>query len=272
VSVLGQREPSRPQDLPAGFRVRLREDLIHADGGRLLVGGSPVRAIRLSAKGRALLAGGSLTVDGPATAQLARRLLDGNLASPVVGDLDVAPTDITVVVPVRNRADQLEHCLAALVPLRVIVVDDASKDRHSVALVARRHGASLLPLATNLGPAGARNAGLRLVRTPLVAFVDSDVTIDSKRLLDLARHCADPQVALVGPRVVGRSRRPHPRWFERYDMAVSSLDLGRVEGVVRPGATIGWLPSACLVGRTAHLRGDIGGFEGSWRVAEDAGA
>jgi mycofactocin system glycosyltransferase len=183
-------------------------------------------------------------------------------------------TDLTVVVPVRDRPEQLARCLAALVPLHVIVVDDASEQPHRVADVAHRHGAQVHRLSTNVGPAGARNAGLALVRTPLVAFVDSDVTVDAASLLDLARHCADPQVALVGPQVVGRVRSEHPRWFERYDAAASSLDLGRTGGVVRPGAAVGWLPSACLVGRAAHLAGDtngagIGGFEDTWRVAED---
>lgn len=260
------------QDLPVGFRVRLRDDVVRADGGRLLVGGSPVRAVRLGDRARGLLAGGDLAVVDAATARLARRLLDGNLANPFLDDIEVPLTDLTVVVPVRDRTEQLARCLAALVPLPVIVVDDASEQPHRVAEVAHRHGAQVHRLTTNLGPAGARNAGLALVRTPLVAFVDSDVTIDAAALLDLARHCADPEVALVGPQVVGkvRSRPNHsPRWFERYDAAASSLDLGSTGGVVRPGAATGWLPSACLVGRTEHLTGEIDGFEGTWRVAED---
>ncbi|WP_238408557.1 mycofactocin biosynthesis glycosyltransferase MftF [Pimelobacter simplex] len=264
-----------------GFRVRVRDDVVFADSGRLLVGGSPVRAVRLGERARGLLAGGDLVVTDAATSRLARRLLDGNLADPVLdhpdNPIEVDLTDLTVVVPVRDRSEQLDRCLAALVPLRVLVVDDASEQPHRVAEVAHRHGARVHRLTTNLGPAGARNAGLRLVRTPLVAFVDSDVTIDASRLLDLARHCADPRVALVGPQVVGKVRSApgrRPRWFERYDAAASSLDLGSTGGVVRPGAATGWLPSACLVGRAELLTGDrdrggIGGFEGGWRVAED---
>ena len=255
--------------LERGFRVRLRDDVVHSDGGRLLVGGSPVRAVRLGDRARSLLVGGDLVVTDAATARLARRLLDGNLANPQLDDIEVPLTDLTVVVPVRDRTEQLARCLAALVPLPVIVVDDASERPHLVAEVAHRHGARVHRLTTNLGPAGARNAGLRLVRTPLVAFVDSDVTIDAAGLLDLARHCADPRVALVGPQVIGKVRSQKPRWFERYDAAASSLDLGSTGGVVRPGAAVGWLPSACLVGRTDLLAGETGGFEDGWRVAED---
>lgn len=262
-------ENARDESLPIGFRIRLRGDLVHADGGRLLVGGSPVRAVRLGARAQVLLAHGELTVEDGATARLARRLLDGSLASPILDGLAVPMSDLTVVVPVRDRPEQLARCLAALVPLRVIVVDDASRAPHLVVEVAHRHGARVLKLPMNIGPAGARNAGLRLVRTSLVAFVDSDVTIDAAGLLDLGRHFVDPRVALVGPQVVGRVRSERPRWFERYDAAASSLDLGRTSGAVRAGSAIGWLPSACLVGRTAHLGCDISGFEDGWRVAED---
>ena len=271
--------PDRTSNLPLGSRVRLRDDLIRADHGRLLVGGSPARVVRLSARAHGLLASRELEVDGPETARLARQLLDGNLAAPVldaVDDIDAAVVDLTVVVPVRDRAEQLDRCLAALAPLQVIVVDDASHDPNAVAGVADRHGARLVALTTNVGPAGARNAGLALVATPLVAFVDSDVTATAAALLDLARHCTDPQLALVGPRIVGLSRSAatrRPRWFERYDAAASSLDLGHLGSQVSPGAEVGWLPSACLVGRTTHLAGgpdkDISGFEDTWRVAED---
>jgi mycofactocin system glycosyltransferase len=258
--------PALDRRLPEGFEIRLRDDLVRADGDRVLVGGSPARVLRLSSRARALLHDGRLVVDGPASAELARRLLDGNLADPVVDDIEIEPSDLTVVVPVRDRVEQLERCLAALVPLRVLVVDDASDDPAAVAEVARRYGAGVVPLRENLGPAGARNRGLALVTTPLVAFVDSDVVVDSAALLDLTRHCADPAVALVGPTVVGRPRSDHPRWFERYDAVASSLDLGRTAYQVRPGAAVGWLPAACLVGRTALLGN---GFDPALRVGED---
>ncbi|TYL44847.1 mycofactocin system glycosyltransferase [Nocardioides sp. BGMRC 2183] len=267
----------RGTGLPAGFRVRLRDDLVRADRGRVLIGGSPARVVRLTESAVELLADGTLTVDGPGTAPLARRLLEGNLAEPILDDTPVSMASLTVVVPVRDRPVQLDRCLAALVPLRVIVVDDASLAPDAVADVVRRHGADLIALPANLGPAGARNAGLAAVTTPLVAFVDSDVTVEPTALRDLARHFTDPRVAMVGPRVAGRLRSERPSWFERYDAAASSLDLGTQGNQVRPGAEVGWLPSACLVARADALVGDpaaggaggVGGFEPDWRVAED---
>lgn len=259
--------PSEATDqLPVGFQIRLRRDLVHADDGRVLVGGSPARAVRLSARARVLLAAGTLVVEDAASAKLARRLLDGNLADPVLDAVEVDPSDLAVVVPVRDRAEQLDRCLASLAPLRVVVVDDASLDAAAVARVARRYGATVVSLEDNVGPAGARNAGLTRVTTTFVAFVDSDVVVPGGSLLALARHLADPQVALVGPAVEGKPRSERPRWFERYDAAASSLDLGRTGYRVVPGAAVAWLPSACLVGRV-RLLGN--GFDPTMRVGED---
>jgi mycofactocin system glycosyltransferase len=252
--------------LPHGFEVQLKGDLIPADGGRVLVGGSPARAVRLSGPAHALIRSSRVVVGDSNSAHLARRLLDGNLADPVVDNIEVESSDLTVVVPVRDRADQLDRCLAALTPLRVVAVDDASADPEAIARVAERHGARLISLHENLGPAGARNAGLALVTTPFVAFVDSDVVVDSGALLTLARHLTDPLVALVGPAVVGKPRNARPRWFERYDAAASSLDLGRTGYQVRPGSAVAWLPSACLVGRVDRLGS---GFDPTMRVGED---
>lgn len=253
--------------LPVGFSVTLDPSVLRADGGRLLVGGSPMTALRLSPAAAARLDGGRLVVTDEASSRLADRLLSTNLARPDLGDAPPLPiADLTVVVPVRDRADQLDRCLAALHPLDVVVVDDASLDPTAVAAVVWRHGATLVSLSVNLGPAGARNAGLAHVTTPVVAFVDSDVQADAEALVRLARHLDDPAVALVGPRVVGHSRATRPRWFERYDVVASSLSLGSTPATVRPGASVAWLPSACLVGRTALLGS---GFDTAMRVGED---
>jgi mycofactocin glycosyltransferase len=250
---------------PAGFEVRIRDD-VRRPAADLLLGGSPLRVIRLTDAARAMIDDGRVRVTDAGSAALAARLLDGNVADPVLNREGVDPAELTVVIPVRDRPEQLTRALAALHGLTCLVVDDASRDPAAVARVAAEHGARVLPLTTNAGPAGARNAGLRAVRTPYVAFVDSDVQVDAATLLRLTRHFADEQVALVGPLVRSRARARSPRWFERFDEQDSSLALGRRGCVVRPGAAVGWLPSACLVARVDRL-GD--GFAEEMRVGED---
>lgn len=253
--------------LPNGFEVRLADDAIVLGGGAALVGGSPLTALRLSPRARQCLAGRRLTVRDPVSAQVAERMLATNLAQPDLTNTTVpSPADLTVVIPVRDRPHQLDRCLASLAGLACVVVDDASVDAHAVAHVAQRHGAALVPLKHNVGPAAARNIGLAQVHSPYVAFVDSDVQVATTDLLRLARHFTDPAVVLVGPRVLGRSALARPRWYARYETRDSSLTLGNRPGSVRPGAAVAWLPSACLVARTTEL-GE--GFDGRRRVGED---
>ncbi|WP_028643611.1 mycofactocin biosynthesis glycosyltransferase MftF [Nocardioides sp. URHA0020] len=252
--------------LPTGFRVRVGDDVRVHDGGRTLVGGSPLRVLRLKEPAPSLQRGEVLAVRDPTTGAVAERLLAANLATPVI-DTAVAATEITVVVPVRDRADRLDRLLHGLAGLSVVVVDDASHDPAAVAGVVGRHGARLVALPSNLGPAGARNAGLGEVRTPYVAFVDSDVVVDVESLRGLAGHFADPRVAAVGPRVQGVARSDDPQRFERWDVDGLSLDLGDAPALVRPWSKVGWLPSACLLVRVADL--EDGAFDEGRRVGED---
>lgn len=263
----------RGPGLPDGFAVVLRADTEQVDDGRVLLGGSPLTALRLTDRARDLVAGGRLTVTDSGAATLARRLLQANLAHPDLDNLRPAESgELTVVIPVRDRADQLDRTLAGLAPLHCVVVDDASQEPDAIAQVAGRHGASLITLTENLGPAGARNAGLATVTTRLVALVDSDIVVSATDLLALTRHFTDSTVVLVGPRIVGRTRVAgrRPRWFQRYDELASSLDLGPTPATVRPFGQVAWLSSACLVARSAALGPDIGsGFDEHLRVGED---
>jgi mycofactocin system glycosyltransferase len=207
-------------------------------------------------------AGGPVT--GTAELALARRLHDAGIAVLRVPTTELLPSDVTVIVPVRDRADELDRCLAGLGPCAgVIVVDDASRDPCLVAAVAHRHGAEVVRRDNNGGPAAARNTGLALVRTPLVAFVDCDVELSAGWLDGLLPSLLDERIAVVGPRVVGSGG---PGLLARYETRSGPLDLGAVAGPVRPGARVGHLPAAVLLCRTACL---AGGFDEQLRVAED---
>jgi GT2 family glycosyltransferase len=77
----------------------------------------------------------------------------------------------------------LLHAVAALhdqtVPLAgIIVVDTASQDSSAARVVERFPAVTLLRLEANVGPAAARNAGLRLATTDLVLLVDHDIYLE----------------------------------------------------------------------------------------------
>ncbi|NYJ05246.1 mycofactocin biosynthesis glycosyltransferase MftF [Petropleomorpha daqingensis] len=248
--------------LPDGFAVRLDPAVQRRDDGATLLGGSPLRLMRLSARARALLAD-RLTVRDATTAELAARLLDAGLAVPAV--VPRRPDDVTVVIPVRDRAPELARLLAALraepatAQVPVIVVDDGSVE----PVVA--DGATVLRHASARGPAAARNTGLRAATTATVAFLDSDCVPRPGWLAALSPHLDDPRLALVAPRIVGLPAA-RPTWLTPYEHAVSALDMGDRPAAVRPLSAVSYVPSAALLARRAAL-GD--GFDESMPVAED---
>ncbi|MEV0600234.1 mycofactocin biosynthesis glycosyltransferase MftF [Streptomyces sp. NPDC050315] len=255
--------------LPYGFGVALDAQVHRSRDGRLLLGGSPPRLLRLSAAAARLLADGHFTVTDRASATLARRLLDAGAAQPRPPER--APGRATVVVPVRDRADQLHRLLAGLradpqtADLPVLVVDDGSRDPAAVADAARTHGARLLVHPHNRGPAAARNTGLRHARTPYVAFCDSDVLPEAGWLAPLLAQFADPAVALAAPRVVALPA-PRPGRLDRYEEVRSPLDMGAREGPIVPLSALAYVPSAAIVVRRAAVGA---GFAPTMRVAED---
>jgi mycofactocin system glycosyltransferase len=192
---------------------------------------------------------------------LARRLASGGAFTPQPPAGGPTTDDVTVVVPVRDRPAQLEQLLDALGELACVVVDDASADAGATKEIAERHGASFIGLSSNVGPAGARNAGLAAVNSPLVAFVDSDCVPAEGWLGPLLGHFDDPLVAAVAPRIVSAG-------LARDGSARASLDRGPREGPVRPGSRIPFVPSAALVVRADVATGsDL--FDAALRGGED---
>jgi mycofactocin system glycosyltransferase len=241
--------------------------------GALLVGGQPLRVLRLNPAAARVVtrwrdSGGAPA--GPAETALAARLHAHGLAVVRPDRAPFAPADVTVVVPARDRPDALDRCLATVTrparPVggdpRVIVVDDGSRDPGAVAAVAAKHGAELLVRPVNGGPAAARNTGLAAVRTPLVAFVDSDCRLPAGWLTDLIPVLADG-TAVVGPRIFGTGGTGA---LARFEAASGPLDLGGAAGPVAPGARVGYLPAAVLLCRRDALGA---GFDESMRVGED---
>src|SRR5450631_269878 len=260
--------------LPMGMRVRLTARTTRSDGGRTLYGGTPARVLYLLPYAAGLLEStNEIEVVNRRTGDLARLLVDGGLASPVLcPTLPGVPklADVTVVVPVKDRAQPLARLLASLpAELQLVVVDDGSSNRDP-ADVAKSAGARVLRHEACRGPAAARNTGLSAVRTPFVAFLDSDVVPRRGWLQTLLEHFADPAVGLVAPRIVALDDLPAEgsaaRWLTAYEKARSSLDLGPTPALVVPRGPVSYVPSACLVGRVAAIPS---GVDGDLRVGED---
>lgn len=136
--------------------------------------------------------------------------------------LPAADVDVSVVVPTWRRPQMLEHCLTALVsqdfdPARYeIIVCDDGPDRETRQMVARfaaerrARGPAVryVPVTRTQGPAGARNAGWRAARAPIIAFTDDDTLADRHWLSAGLLAIAQAADAVSGRIVVPLPDRP----------------------------------------------------------------
>ena len=219
--------------------------------GNVVIGGSPLKLFRLTSGGVAVV-DRIERGDAVEPSVLVDRLLDAGAIHPLLVVADeahrFAATDVTIVVPVHGV---LRHA-----PAGAIVVDDASPSPVAGATIR---------LETNVGAGGARMAGLEHVTTPLVAFVDSGVTLPDAWLDGLLPHFDDARVGLVAPRI--RST-PGASALERYEAQRSPLDLGPEPGRIRAGTRVSYVPAAALVVRVDAIH-QVGGFDIDVRFGED---
>jgi GT2 family glycosyltransferase len=291
--------------LPAEMVLEFDASVRRIDDGRVLVGGSPIRLLRLTESGARTIArwtAGEPVGSSVGGRRLARRLLDGGLAhprsAPSVASVasDRRAGEVTVVIPVFGTPDGLARTLAALAAdataaaVAVVVVDDGSgpADAAAIAEAGVAAGARVVRLEVNSGPGAARNRGLDEVTTAFVAFVDSQVEPSTGWLSTLLPHFDDPAVAAVAPRVVvpeaGAPRAagiggaggadvagaggPCGDVLARFERDRSPLDLGPDPARVASRTRVAYVPTTTLVGRVDALT-DVGVFDDRVRFGED---
>jgi mycofactocin system glycosyltransferase len=242
------------------------------DGGSVLVGGAPLRILRLTAAGSRFidqLVKGDEVPQSDGAQRLVRRLLDAGMAHPRPGRSTRGSGDVTVVIPVKGGPGKLARTLDILDKdvAGVVVVDDGSTGE-MVGRVARTSGATVLRHDHSRGPAAARNTGWRAAHTDLVAFVDAGCEPSSGWLETLIPHLDDPNVAAVAPRITTTVPATLPSAIARYEGAHPTLDRGPTEAIVRPRSRVPFVPTAALVVRRSALE-ELGGFDERMRFGED---
>lgn len=157
---------------------------------------------------------------------------------------DSAPA-VSVVVITRNRrrslARTLLHLVSADPPVPVIVVDNASVDGSADLVRNLFPQVRLVSLRRNLG-AAARNVGVAIAETPLVAFADDDSWWEGGSLARaepiFERH---PQVGLVQARILvgsGGVLDPVCREMEKAPIGLHESGYPRILGFVACGVVI----------------------------------
>jgi len=182
---------------------------------------------------------------------------------------------VVIVTVSRNSAITIDAWAAALERawaargtnqgrLRAVVVDNASSD-DTLARLARHDWVNTIRSSENLGFARACNVGIaRALRGDLVVLLNPDVEVD-KDFFEVLRACEiGPDVAAIGPRVVGADGRVEHN--ARRFPTVSTGIFGRtslaarlfprsgrvarelVAGVGQAGgADVDWVSGACMI-------------------------
>ena len=294
--------------VPRGMTLALERRARTLDDGAVLLGGAPPRMLHLSPAAVARLVDGRVTVTDDVSAALSRRLIDAGIAHPVAEPPEAvpAPSEVTVVIPVKDRAEGLARLLAAL----------AEDDRIGLPLPGLREPIGVGGTAPTAGRGAdgtgeARRAG---GRPGLRVIVVDDGSADHEAVRAVAasagaevlRHptslgpaaarnaglaAADtPLVAFLDSDVVPEPGWLHPLlarcadpavglvaprivalppvtgWLGRYEAVRSSLDLGPDPALVVPRSRVAYVPSAAMLVRREAVGA---GFDAAMHVAED---
>ncbi len=116
----------------------------------------------------------------------------------------------SIVVAAYNAEASIADCVRSLLELRyprdlfeIIVVDNGSRDG-TAAILASFGGAITVIEEPLRGRAAARNAGIRYARGEVIAFTDTDCTVDPDWLAALVAPLVDPCVGVAGGRILAR--------------------------------------------------------------------
>ena len=196
------------------------------------------------------------------------------------------PRVSTIVVSFNTR-DHLLRGLASLesvvLPLEVIVVDNASSDGSPEAVAERFPATRLVRNAENAGYARASNQGIVLARAPYVLLLNSDAEVRPGAVETMvALLDARSRVGATGPRTrepdgsvqvsFGPPLTPLNEWRQRRLVkgvrAREPGALGRATALAAVEHEPAWLSASCLLARREALSA-VGGFDEAFFLYEE---
>lgn len=134
---------------------------------------------------------------------------------------------ITVVIPVKNRAELVKRTLQSIAnqtvaPTAVILVDNGSADGtlHVLQQWAANHPNTTVISELDEGASAARNAGLAIVSTPYVMFFDSDDIMPPRHIEQVVEGLKNnnyPSIAAFNLVLIDTHGKKHPKPFRHGD-------------------------------------------------------
>lgn len=110
---------------------------------------------------------------------------------------------IAAIIPVYNAEDYIEECLNSIfeqiIPFdEVIIINDGSTDKSAeiIEQICKYHSEVKYIYQSNRGQAVARNAGMRIVQTDYVVFIDADDFVSGDMVEVLQRNLVNQDLLL----------------------------------------------------------------------------
>lgn len=176
---------------------------------------------------------------------------------------------LSVIICTHNRPWTLRRCLESVSrladPVEVIVVDSASSS--PVGALAAECGCRY-HYEAQPGLSRARNAGLRLATTPIVAFIDDDTELLPEWAREIIRPFEAPHVACVGGSCLALFDVERPRWLS--DRLLQYAGITRLGTTSRLAHSRLEYPFGANLALRRHVALSLGGFrEDLGRVGTD---
>lgn len=178
---------------------------------------------------------------------------------------------VSVIVPVRNRPEDIQACLDSLTvldypaeKLEIIVVDDASED-NTAEVVEQYPDVRLLRMTRQRQASFCRNRAAEIARGEILAFIDSDCLADPAWLKQLVPAFLDPSLGALGGLVDAAWEE---KGLDRYEKVKSSLKMGSLFKRSDQGERFFYVPTCNFLVRKAVFT-DLGGFRETLYVGED---
>ena len=144
-----------------------------------------------------------------------------NLLSSYLVTTIPAQVPVSVVICTRNRAQDLKTCLEMLKllvcqPEEILVVDNAPTDNSTREVAAQFAGVTYIK-EERPGLDIARNCGVVHAKSPVIAYVDDDVEVDSMWIYRVWEAFKDSQTAAITGLVLAAELQTEAQFlFERY--------------------------------------------------------
>lgn len=177
---------------------------------------------------------------------------------------------VTVVIPVRDRRDEIHDCLKSLAQLdypkdklEVIVVDDGSTD--DTAQVVEAFDVHLIRQPISRGPAFCRNIGVKEANGEIIAFIDSDCTSNPAWLKQLIPYFAFDGIGAIGGFVKNYYSKSQ---LDKYESVCSSLNMGNRILFDLDSRSSFYVPTCNLLVRK-DIFDTVNGFKDGMHLGED---